>query len=265
MDGPPGIDYRCPRRRCEFFPRGIRSGVLILCPMTTPLSAERRTGEKMPVSYGESGISISADTVPVAAEATMNDNEQADEVAQLVGKALGGDHDAWNQIVDRFSGRIWAICRMHGLGQADAADVFQQTWLRALENLGSLRSPDRLGAWLGTTCRNEARAALRRAKRTQPTEDSWVLDRETGPDDDPERPLLIADRDAELWEAFNRLGSRCRQVLRVLVVDAEDRRPSYEMAAASLEIPIGSLGPTRKRCLVQLRKFLTEGIDGQVG
>jgi hypothetical protein len=63
-----------------------------------------------------------------------------------------------------------------------------------------------------------------------------------------------------LWTAFLRLGERCRQVLRVLVVEADDRRPSYELAAAALDMPIGSLGPTRGRCLAQLRRFLTEGI-----
>ncbi|GAA2503292.1 RNA polymerase sigma factor [Winogradskya humida] len=193
----------------------------------------------------------------------MSDSEPADDMALLVGKALGGDHAAWNRIVDRYSGRVWAICRVHNLGQADAADVFQQTWLRALENLAALRDPDRFGAWLGTTCRNEARATLRRGRRTQPVDDTWLLDREAGPDGDPERPVLMAARDSELWGAFSQLGTRCQQVLRVLVVDAEDRRPSYELAATALDMPIGSLGPTRKRCLNQLRRFLTEGIDGE--
>ncbi|MFI5930829.1 RNA polymerase sigma factor [Actinoplanes sp. NPDC051494] len=192
----------------------------------------------------------------------MIDTAPAGDMALLVSRALDGDHDAWNRIVDRFSGRVWAICRIHNLGAADAADVFQQTWLRALEKLGALRDPDRFGAWIATTCRNEARATLRRSRRTQPVDDTWVLDREAGPDGDPEHPVLVAARDAELWDAFSRLGPRCQRVLRVLVVEAEDRRPSYELAAAALDMPIGSLGPTRKRCLTQLRQFLTEGIDG---
>ncbi|WP_067510408.1 RNA polymerase sigma factor [Actinoplanes sp. TFC3] len=193
----------------------------------------------------------------------MNDTAPVEDLARLVGLALEGNHPAWNRIVDRYSGRVWAICRIHGLGTADSADVFQQTWLRALENLSALRDPERLGAWLGTTARNEARATLRRGRRTQPVDDLWLLDREAGPDHDPERPVLTAARDAELWDAFGQLGKRCQEVLRVLIVDAEDRRPSYELAAAALDMPIGSLGPTRKRCLNQLRRFLTEGIDGQ--
>lgn len=185
-----------------------------------------------------------------------------DEVAKLVGSALDGNAAAWDALVAAFSGRVWAICRIYRLGPADAADVFQQTWLRAVESLGALRDPARFGAWLGTTCRNEARAALRRSRRVQLVDETWLLDRESGPDGDPEQPLLVAARDAELWDAFHRLVPRCQRVLRVLVVDAEDRRPSYELAAGSLGIPIGSLGPTRQRCLSQLRKFLSEGIDG---
>ncbi|WP_305783134.1 RNA polymerase sigma factor [Symbioplanes lichenis] len=186
-----------------------------------------------------------------------------DDVAGLVAGALKGSADAWDGLVERFSNRVWAICRVYRLGPADAADVFQQTWLRALENLSTLRDHAAFGAWLGTTCRNEARAALRRAKRTHPVDETWLLDLEAGPDGDPELPMLVEARDAELWAAFNRLMPRCQRVLRVLVVDAEDRRPSYELAASSLDIPIGSLGPTRKRCLAQLRKFLTERIEDE--
>ncbi|AGZ41757.1 RNA polymerase sigma factor [Actinoplanes friuliensis] len=192
----------------------------------------------------------------------MTGTEPSDEVAQLVSKAVGGDQAAWNEIVERFGRRVWATCRAYRLSQADAADVFQQTWLRVLENLGSLRDPARLGAWIATTCRNEALVALRRAKRATPVGQTWLLDRPTGPEEAPERPFLIADRDAELWSAFQRLSSRCQHVLRVLVVEAEDGRPSYEHAAEVLEMPIGSLGPTRGRCLTQLRQFLTEGING---
>jgi len=181
-------------------------------------------------------------------------------MAHLVNRAINGDQAAWNGIVDRFSGRVWAICRAHRLSQADAADVFQQTWLRVLEHLDSLRDPDRLGAWIGTTCRHEALAAIRRAKRALPVGDPDVLDRTAGAAGEPDAPILIADRNAELWSAFERLSRRCQDVLRVLVVDVPEGRPSYELAAASLGIPIGSLGPTRGRCLNQLRGFLTEGI-----
>jgi RNA polymerase sigma factor (sigma-70 family) len=188
-----------------------------------------------------------------------------DDLSWLVRRALDGDRTAWDGIVGRFGDRVWAVCRAYRLGPADAADVYQQTWLRVLEHLADLRDPDRMGAWIGTTCRHEALAALRRSKRFALVGDSGVLDRSTGPEDDPAAPVLAADRDAELWRAFHRLSPRCRQVLRVLVADADQGRPSYEMAAAALGIPVGSLGPTRARCLSRLREFLTTGIGGPPG
>ncbi|MGA5302782.1 RNA polymerase sigma factor [Nucisporomicrobium flavum] len=195
----------------------------------------------------------------------MGGNELVEDVSVLVAKAAEGDPAAWQEIVGRFSPRVWAVCRAHRLGAADSADVFQQTWLRLLENLGSLRDPTKLGAWIGTTCRNEALATIRRSRRATPVEDSVLAERPGDPSDDPEVPFLIAARDAELWRAFRRLGRRCQEVLRVLVVEAEDGRPSYESSAAALGMPIGSLGPTRGRCLTQLRRFLTEGIHGSGG
>jgi RNA polymerase sigma factor (sigma-70 family) len=193
---------------------------------------------------------------------TFGDRESDELLAQLVSKAVGGDQAAWNEIVQRFGGRVWAICRAYRLGPADAADVFQQTWLRVLENLGSLRDPSRLGAWIKTTGKHEALRALRRAKRDQPVGDPDLLDRPVDPAESPDRPIMVAARNADLWRAFLRLSTRCQDVLRVLVVEAEDGRPSYERASEVLDIPIGGLGPTRRRCLDRLRGFLTEGIGG---
>ena len=193
------------------------------------------------------------------------EDQPGDDLAGLVGRAIEGDQAAWNTIVDRFAGRVWAVCRAYRLNQADGYDVFQQTWLRALENLESLRDPARFGAWIGTTCRHEALATLRRSKRYHLVGDSGLLDRTADPGDDPEQPQLVAARNAELWQAFRRLSRRCQQVLRVLVADADEGRPSYELAAAALGIPIGSLGPTRGRCLARLREYLTEGIAESSG
>jgi RNA polymerase sigma factor (sigma-70 family) len=185
---------------------------------------------------------------------------QAEDIADLVSKAAAGDQAAWNAIVDRFGARVWATCRVYRLSPADAADVFQQTWLRLLEHLDSLRDPARLGAWIGTTSRYEALAALSRAKRARPVGDSWVLDRPADDATDPAQPILVADRNAELWRAFRRLSRHCQDILRILVLDVEEGRPSYALAAAALNVPIGSLGPTRMRCLARLRRFLAEGI-----
>lgn len=187
-------------------------------------------------------------------------SSSGEEVEKLVRWAAEGDQLAWDRLVEQFSGLLWSVCRAHRLSPADAADAFQQTWLRLLENLDSIRDPQRLAAWLGTTCRRECLSVLRRARRSVPTDNDQWLDHLDGVTPGADRAILTSDRNAGLWQAFGRLNQRCQQILRVLVMTGD--RPSYELAAASLDMPVGSLGPTRARCLARLRILLdTEGIS----
>jgi RNA polymerase sigma factor (sigma-70 family) len=194
----------------------------------------------------------------------------ADELSRLVQSAADGDQVAWNQIVERFSGLLWATCRAFRLSTSDASDVYQLTWLRLLEHLESIRDPARLPGWLATTCRRECLVLLRRNKRLQPVDDDRLLhligSDQVGADQAAaDLALLVADRDAGLWHAFTRLSERCQQVLRMLVVIPENGPPSYQLAAQALGLPTGSLGPTRGRCLAQLRDLLdAEGISSSL-
>jgi RNA polymerase sigma factor (sigma-70 family) len=182
-----------------------------------------------------------------------------DLIARLMAEATAGDQNAWNKLVERFSALLWSICRSYGLAPADAADAFQLTWLRLLEHIESIQEPARLAGWLATTCRRECMAILRRGRRVLLSSDDALFDRVSGQAPGADRATLLSDRDAELWSAFGRLNERCQRLLRVLVVEPEDGAPSYDMAAAVLDMPKGSLGPTRGRCLEQLRKYLDDG------
>ncbi len=144
---------------------------------------------------------------------------------------------------------MWSVARSHRLGDADAADVFQTTWLRLLENIDGLRNPDALSGWLATTARNESLRVLRRQARQIPTEDDKMPE-EVVQADLGER-LLTDERDAALWRAFATLSGRCQALLRML---ASDPPPSYEDISSALGMPVGSIGPTRGRCLQHLRR-----------
>src|SRR3954469_8464622 len=173
------------------------------------------------------------------------------DVAELVRAAAEGDQDAWNGLVDRFNGLVWSVARSHRLPAADAADVVQTTWLRLVEHLDRLQDPERVGAWLATTARRESLRALRHSARQMPTEELP----ETPTDAQVGSAVLEAERDQALWKAFGGLSERCQSLLRILVADPP---PSYEEIASALDMPIGSIGPTRARCLERLRG-LAEG------
>ncbi len=179
----------------------------------------------------------------------------ADPVPGWVRAAAAGDARAWEQLVDRYNGLVWSICRAHRMSDDDAADAVQLTWLHLLENLERIRDPRRLAGWLATTCRRECQALLRRSKSSVAVEEE-TIDRLLGGSAPADEPVLTADQHAVLWKAFHLLSEWCQRVLRALVVDADQGPPSYRLVAAQLDTAPGSLGPTRARCLNQLRKLL---------
>lgn len=186
---------------------------------------------------------------------TTDTEVPADPVPGWVRAAAAGDARAWEQLVDRYDGLVWSICRAHRMSDDDAADAVQLTWLHLLENLERIRDPQRLAGWLATTCRRECQALLRRSRSSVAFEEE-AIDRLLGGGVPADEPVLTADEHAILWQAFHRLSEWCQRVLRALIVDADQGRPSYQLVAAQLQTPPGSLGPTRARCLNQLRKLL---------
>jgi RNA polymerase sigma factor (sigma-70 family) len=180
------------------------------------------------------------------------------DVGQLVRAAAGGDQAAWNRLVERFNGLVWSVARAHRLAGADASDVVQTTWLRLVENLDRLQDPERVGAWLATTARRECLRTLRLSARHVPTETELLPD--PGTDAPLDASLLANERDRALWTAFGGLSERCQMLLRILVADPP---PSYEEVGEVLDMPIGSIGPTRQRCLERLRGLAeTAGVTG---
>ena len=170
-------------------------------------------------------------------------------LSALVVAAAQGDQEAWELLVDRFAGLIWAIARSHGLSVADAADVSQSTWLRFAEHAGGIRHPERVGGWLATTARNESVRVLRRGTRDIPVGAVQEVPHDDGTA--PDSRVLEEERDRFLMKAFEALPSRCKTLLRVLTAVPP---PSYAEASEVLEMPIGSIGPTRARCLEHLRR-----------
>ena len=171
--------------------------------------------------------------------------------ASLLARAAQGDQRAWDALVAEHTRLLWSVARSFRLDAADANDVVQTTWLRLVEHLDRIEDPRRLVGWLVTTARREAMRVLRRSGRERPAIEDSVLDRA---DDAPpvDTALLLDERDAALWEAYGRLGEKCRQLLRIAVTHPE----AYDEISAALGMPIGSIGPTRRRCLTQLRGLL---------
>jgi len=191
---------------------------------------------------------------------------QDEEVATLVLASAAGDASAWEALVARFSGLVWSIVRGYRLTRADSADVFQTTWLRLVEHIDRLHAPEQVGAWLATTARRECLRAARAHARSVPADETTLVLLGQPDDHSPEQAVLETEqarldtaRAERLWQALASLPPRCSQLLRVLMASPP---PNYAEVAAALGMPVGSIGPTRARCLQRLRETLAGQVSG---
>ncbi len=183
-------------------------------------------------------------------------------VITLVNRAAGGDQAAWNELVDRYAPLVWSICNRYRLNRSDIDDVFQNTWLLLVEHIGKLREPAALPGWLATTaqreCLHHLHAARRRYEHAAAQAGQQAL-----PGDSAalvEEEILIAERNAALRAAFAQLPMRCQQLLGMLCGDPP---LSYAEIGTALDMRVGSIGPSRARCLEQLRNCpLLAGLHG---
>jgi RNA polymerase sigma factor (sigma-70 family) len=171
------------------------------------------------------------------------------ETAELLVAARAGDSDAWDELVERYARLVWAVARGFALSMADAADVSQTTWLRLVEHLDELREPEHVGGWLATTARRECLRILRRNGREVVGLDAGI-EIEAG-EPRPEAVVLDTERDRILWLSLGEISQRCQVLLRAL---ATVPPPSYQDISAALGMPVGSIGPTRARCLDHLKR-----------
>jgi len=160
-----------------------------------------------------------------------------------------GDESALDDLVRVMSPVLWHVVRATGLDKETAEDVVQNTWLTLVRSAESVRDAQAITRWLCTAARREAWRVSKAATRTRPVEDE-VLDARMPAQISPESAVVTDDDNRRLWQALGRLPERCQKLLRIV---AWEPRPDYSAVAESMEMPIGSIGPTRRRCLDKLR------------
>ena len=170
----------------------------------------------------------------------------------LVTRAATGDQGAWHALVDRYAPLIWPICREHSLSDADARTIGRAVWLQLVSQLGTLSEPAALAGWLATTTRRECGKSPARSAGTADWRACAGRREHPGPADRDGRPQLpAAERDAVLREAFTHLPPCCQRLIAMLT---EDPPVPDAPISATLGIPVGSIGPSRSRCLDKLRQ-----------
>lgn len=163
-----------------------------------------------------------------------------------------GDEAKIGELVSLVTPILWHTARAQRLDRDSAEDVVQTTWLALVRSSDSITDPQAVLQWLIVSARREAWRVVKRDDRVQPRE--FEADDVVTPMSDlPEEQVLQDDGDSRLWQHIAELPDRCRVLLRVI---AFADRPDYASVAESLGMPVGSIGPTRGRCLAKLRQLL---------
>ena len=190
------------------------------------------------------------DRTPVRVRASQP--ERTERIARLVNAARQGSDAALGEIVTELSPLLWQVARAAGLNVSDAEDVLQTVWVRLLSHLDGIRTSAALTSWLVVTTRREAWRVRAEGRRQLPIDEEWLG---TLPDSGPgsEEQVITNDQRRALWVTIGQLSRRCQELLRII---AFVPRPDYQAVAAELGMPVGSVGPTRGRCLAKLRALL---------
>jgi RNA polymerase sigma factor (sigma-70 family) len=184
---------------------------------------------------------------------TLEQDLDAPDVSSLVRRAAEGDRRAWAGLVDQYSRLIWSITVEYKLIESDAADVTQTTWLRLLQHIDRIQYPDRIGSWLAATARNECLRSLAAHKRVVLGHDDDELNSVAARGPEVDERLLADERAQVVRDALSRLPRRWQRLLEMLMADPP---VPYAEISDELGLPIGSIGPTRGRCLDRLRVLL---------
>jgi RNA polymerase sigma factor (sigma-70 family) len=166
----------------------------------------------------------------------------------------GGEAQGLDEMVRALTPVLWHVVRAHGLDSERAQDVVQTTWLTFVRRQSSISEPQAVAAWLTTTARREAWRVARSTTRVTSVEDD-VLESELPTEASAESDALQEDQSRRLWACVQQLSERCQRLLRIV---AFDDRPDYRGIAEEMQMPVGSIGPTRGRCLAKLKALLAD-------
>lgn len=174
----------------------------------------------------------------------------------LIQACRQGESEAWEQLLDKYERLVFSIPLNYGLSHEDAADVVQLTFTILLQSLDSLREVDHLGSWLTTVAKRHTWRLLNQNKHVESLDRDEVVENIVLVDESEKTNRERKEIHEWILQGLSELGERCRNLLNALYFDAD--QPSYIDVAAQLNMQVGSIGPTRIRCLAHLQEIMVQ-------
>jgi RNA polymerase sigma factor (sigma-70 family) len=170
------------------------------------------------------------------------------ESGEVVRMAAEGQKEAWDELHRRYHKMIARIARSSGCASADLSDVQQAVWARLIQHIGRLNQPDAVAGWLAVVTKREC---VRLNSKRRPVVQVDEVAPVAATEEEPLTTVLHAERRAAVRRAVATLAPRRRRLVEAML-DNPDL--GYDQLATRLSMPRGSIGPTRQRCLDELRQ-----------
>lgn len=206
------------------------------------------------------GVNVMAMRDPKGQTVSLQNADASDDISVWVLSAnhfrrwRDGDHAALDDLVRSLTPVLWHVVRAYGLEKEQAEDVVQTAWLTLVRRHETIADPQAVAAWLTTTARREAWRVSRVGNRAVPLGEE-VIEARIPHQKAAEADVVQSDEQDRLWGYVSQLSPRCQRLMRIV---AFEDRPDYAGIAAELGMPIGSIGPTRGRCLDKLKALLNK-------
>jgi RNA polymerase sigma factor (sigma-70 family) len=171
--------------------------------------------------------------------------------SRLVQDCINGNQTAWQELVAKYTRLVYSIPFRFDLSAPDADDVFQTVFTIVYKELPKLRNQASLASWLITITRRES---LRVVTSRRPQDE--LGEEYQDPNTTPPEQVEQWEQQHLVHQALAQIDARCRELITALFI--EYPKPSYDRIAARLDIPLGSIGPTRARCFKKLESVLTK-------
>lgn len=172
----------------------------------------------------------------------------------LINRCIDGDASAWDELVNLITPSILMTCRQMRLSQEESLDIFGQVCYILLQNLDRLKSPEKILSYVSTTARREVLRGIRRTKLFEKLEEETTKQISVTEFSRPDEEFDKMSELEILMAAMAQLPEKEYKLLWHLFLD--ETEPSYDEISEKVGIPVSSIGPTRSRALLKLKKIM---------
>ncbi len=175
-------------------------------------------------------------------------------IDSLIARCIEGDDSAWHDLIDLIAPMVFAVCKKSQLSRDESFDIFGQVSLQLINTIPTLKSPEKIMSFVATITRRRIYKFYHQVILEGVRDEDALYTLPTDSHENPETIYELSEKREMLLRALNKLTPRERRIITHLFFD--EKELSYEEIAQKMNIPVSSIGPTRAKALIKLRRIM---------